>query len=174
MISGNTSTQSTFPQASLTLEGAFEAETLGLSASDREDHYRRMLEEGRPPRPGCGKNLERSPSERLEGPSCCEGYARALTRRPANKKALLIGLVLAHAELTAKVTGMTPLLLLDEVAAHLDPSRRVALFDRLETLGGQVFMTGTDVTLFEALPKASELFEIKDHNSNLLAGGTTP
>ncbi len=65
------------------------------------------------------------------------------------QKALLIGLVLAHAELVAALTGRTPLLLLDEVAAHLDARRRGGLFARLSRLGAQVFMTGTDAALFE-------------------------
>ena len=77
---------------------------------------------------------------------------------------LLVGLTLAHAELTAIVSGMTPLLLLDEIAAHLDPSRRGALFERLLALGLQVFMTGTDRTLFEALPESSELLEVRDNS----------
>ena len=57
------------------------------------------------------------------------------------QKALLIGLVLAHAGLVAEMTGITPLLLLDEVVAHLDPDRRAALFDELKRSGAQVWMT---------------------------------
>src|SRR6202042_844582 len=60
------------------------------------------------------------------------------------QKALLIGLVLAHAGLVSEMTGITPLLLLDEVVAHLDPARRAALFDELSKLGAQVWMTGAD------------------------------
>lgn len=63
------------------------------------------------------------------------------------QKALLLGIVLAHAELVAQHTGRPPILLLDEVAAHLDPSRRAALFERLAG-GGQVWMTGTEDALF--------------------------
>jgi DNA replication and repair protein RecF len=66
------------------------------------------------------------------------------------QKALLIGIVLAHAELVAERTGRAPVLLLDEVAAHLDPRRRAALFDRLAGRG-QVWMTGTEPALFDAL-----------------------
>jgi DNA replication and repair protein RecF len=71
------------------------------------------------------------------------------------QKALLIGLILAHARLVRQMSGITPLLLLDEVAAHLDPGRREALFRRLAALGGQVWMTGTDMALFESLPASS-------------------
>ena len=71
------------------------------------------------------------------------------------QKALLLGVVLAHAELVAKRRGAPPILLLDEVAAHLDPGRRAALFAQLEGRG-QVWMTATEPALFEAIgPKAS-------------------
>lgn len=66
------------------------------------------------------------------------------------QKALLLGIVLAHAELVASRTGHAPILLLDEVAAHLDPLRRAALFERLAG-HGQVWMTGTEPALFAAI-----------------------
>jgi DNA replication and repair protein RecF len=67
------------------------------------------------------------------------------------QKALLIGLVLAHARLVRQMSGMAPIVLLDEVAAHLDPLRRAALYGQLAGLGGQIWMTGTDRVLFEGL-----------------------
>lgn len=70
------------------------------------------------------------------------------------QKALLLGLVLAHAELVAERRGAPPMLLLDEVAAHLDPKRRAALFDRLEGRG-QVWMTATEAALFNGIVGAS-------------------
>ena len=70
------------------------------------------------------------------------------------QKALLIGLILAHAGLVAERRGEPPILLLDEVAAHLDPKRRAALFARLEGRG-QVWMTGTEAALFEGIGAAS-------------------
>ncbi|WP_426166992.1 DNA replication/repair protein RecF [Sandarakinorhabdus sp. DWP1-3-1] len=74
------------------------------------------------------------------------------------QKALLVAIVLAHAELVAARTGQPPLLLLDEIAAHLDASRRAALFGRLAETGSQVWMTGTDPALFEAVdPSATRL-----------------
>jgi DNA replication and repair protein RecF len=88
----------------------------------------------------------------------------AAKREPAargstgEQKALLIAITLAHAELVAARSGRAPLLLLDEVAAHLDPLRRAALFDRLEATGSQVWMTGTDAALFAAVgPGATRL-----------------
>jgi DNA replication and repair protein RecF len=70
------------------------------------------------------------------------------------QKALLLGLVLAHAELVAERAGRAPILLLDEVAAHLDPGRRAALFERLSGKG-QVWVTGTEPALFSAVPGAA-------------------
>ena len=70
------------------------------------------------------------------------------------QKALLLGLVLAHADLVTERRGEPPILLLDEVAAHLDPKRRAALFDRLEGRG-QVWMTATEASLFEGIGAAS-------------------
>jgi DNA replication and repair protein RecF len=73
------------------------------------------------------------------------------------QKALLLGIVLAHADLVAERTGLPPLLLLDEVAAHLDPLRRAALFDRLALAGGQVWMTGTEPALFDGITGGTHL-----------------
>lgn len=74
------------------------------------------------------------------------------------QKALLIGLILAHAHLVAERSGRRPVLLLDEIAAHLDPSRRAALFERLGSAGGQVWMTGTETNLFAGIgPEATWL-----------------
>ena len=67
------------------------------------------------------------------------------------QKALLIALVLAAARLQAVERGAAPVLLLDEIAAHLDRDRRAALFDEIEELGAQAWMTGTDAALFDAL-----------------------
>ncbi|MBO9423206.1 DNA replication/repair protein RecF [Labrenzia sp. R4_1] len=167
MIDNQPTENSTFPQAMLSLEGTFEAETIGMSASDQEDHYRRLLEQGR--------HRDRAAGRTLTGPHLSDLKVRhAAKDMPAaqsstgEQKALLIGLVLAHAELTAKVSGMTPVLLLDEVAAHLDPDRRAALFARLDALGGQVFMTGTDASLFDALPVHSEVFEVGNNEARLI------
>ena len=77
------------------------------------------------------------------------------------QKALLLGLVLAHAELVADRVGRAPILLLDEVAAHLDPGRRAALFERLADKG-QVWMTGTEPGLFEAVPKGATRYRVAD------------
>jgi len=70
------------------------------------------------------------------------------------QKALLIGMVLAHADLVAERRGAPPVLLLDEVAAHLDPDRRSALFERLSGRG-QVWMTATEAGLFGGIGEAT-------------------
>ena len=76
------------------------------------------------------------------------------------QKALLLGLVLAHAELVAERRGAPPILLLDEVAAHLDPERRAVLFNRLEG-GGQVWMTATEAALFDAIGPTATRFHVE-------------
>ncbi|WP_404400775.1 DNA replication/repair protein RecF [Pelagibacterium halotolerans] len=76
------------------------------------------------------------------------------------QKALLIGLVLIHARLVKEMARITPLLLLDEIAAHLDPKRRAALFDALEKLDTQCWMTGTDPVLFADLRARAQHFSV--------------
>lgn len=76
------------------------------------------------------------------------------------QKALLLSIVLAHADLVADRAGRRPILLLDEVAAHLDPRRRAALFERLKAGGGQVWMTGTELGLFAGLSAEVTFFAI--------------
>ncbi len=112
-----------------------------------EDRYREILRDNRARDAIAGRTLD--------GPHLTDLqviYApKNMPARDAStgeQKALLIGLVLAHANLVAEMTGITPLLLLDEVVAHLDPTRRTALFDELSRLGAQVWMTGADPAAF--------------------------
>ncbi|WP_029057741.1 DNA replication/repair protein RecF [Stappia stellulata] len=148
-----------FPQADVALAGAFEDSAAGAAAGDLEDVYRDML--------AAGRYRDRAAGRTLEGPHRSDLTVRHVAKdMPAalastgEQKALLIGLVLAHAEVAAATAGLTPLLLLDEVAAHLDPERRRALFQRLETLGLQVMMTGTDPFLFTELPPGSAILKV--------------
>ena len=90
------------------------------------------------------------------GPSGAGGGQPAAQASTGEQKALLLGIVLAHAELVAKRTGRAPVLLLDEVAAHLDPRRRAALFERLAGRG-QVWMTGTEPALFADAGEATRV-----------------
>jgi DNA replication and repair protein RecF len=73
-----------------------------------------------------------------------------------------MGLLLAHAELVAaRRDGMTPMLLLDEVTAHLDVDRRAALFDELLRLGTQAWMTGTDQQAFSSLAGKAQFWRVE-------------
>jgi DNA replication and repair protein RecF len=79
------------------------------------------------------------------------------------QKALLIGLILANAQaLFGRDFAPSPLLLLDEAAAHLDSDRRAALYDELAALGGQAWLTGTDRSLFDAFGDRAQRFEVSD------------
>jgi DNA replication and repair protein RecF len=79
------------------------------------------------------------------------------------QKALLISIMLAEArELSRARGGMAPLLLLDEIAAHLDATRRAALFEEVAALGAQAWMTGTDLSLFRGA--RAQIFEVQDGN----------
>jgi DNA replication and repair protein RecF len=78
------------------------------------------------------------------------------------QKALLIGIILAHAALVAEANGRAPILLLDEVAAHLDPLRRAALFERIDSAGYQAWMTGTEAALFDNVPSTASRFTVVD------------
>ncbi|AEI38412.1 MAG: DNA replication/repair protein RecF [Zymomonas mobilis subsp. pomaceae] len=80
------------------------------------------------------------------------------------QKALLIGLILAQTALVTEKNGQPPILLLDEVAAHLDPSRREILFDRLRDIGGQVWMSGTESSLFEKAGNTAHYFHLTGQN----------
>jgi DNA replication and repair protein RecF len=76
------------------------------------------------------------------------------------QKALLIGLILAHAGLLADMSGCAPVLLLDEVVAHLDPGRRGALFEEVSRLAGQVWLTGADPAAFAGIGSDAAIFEV--------------
>jgi DNA replication and repair protein RecF len=78
------------------------------------------------------------------------------------QKAMLIRLVLAHAGLLKDMTGAAPILLLDEVVAHLDPARRAALYDALAALGAQVWMTGADPAAFGDIATRAQMFEVRN------------
>ncbi len=141
---------SPFPYADITLIGEIEQRLVIEPATTVEDWYREELAKTRMRDRVAGRTLtgpHRSDLAVLHGPK----QAPAGQSSTGEQKALLIGLILAHAQLVAEMTGMTPILLLDEIAAHLDPGRRIALYGLLRALGGQVIMTGTDPGLFEGL-----------------------
>ena len=144
-----------FPRALPDLRGQIEADLVcGRKALEVEDNFRRSLRAGRESdaRTG-GAGIGPHRSDLLV--QHIEKDIEASLCSPGEQKALLIGLMLAHARLIRAERGETPILLLDEVAAHLDEYRRAALFEILGALGGQVWMTGTDTALFSALPRSA-------------------
>jgi DNA replication and repair protein RecF len=150
---------SAFPSAEIALDGWMENALMSEPATAVEDRYREILRQGRARDAIAGRTLD--------GPHLTDlqvVYApKNMPARDAStgeQKALLIGLVLAHAGLVAEMTGITPLLLLDEVVAHLDPRRRAALFDELAKLGAQVWMTGADPAAFADIGPSGEIFGV--------------
>jgi DNA replication and repair protein RecF len=98
-----------------------------------------------------------------------EKRANARECSTGEQKALLISIVLADAwELSRLQDGHAPLLLLDEIAAHLDSRRRSALFEEIVALGGQAWLTGTDTEIFEPLRAHAELFEVANSQPRLI------
>ncbi len=150
---------SPFPFATLRLEGEIDTLVATLPAVDAEDRYRGILRDQR--------SRDRAAGRTLVGPQASDLLVRhgpkdipAETASTGEQKALLIGLVLAHARLVGVMSGLAPLVLLDEVAAHLDPRRRAGLFEALEALGGQVWMTGADPGLFTELQGRADLLQV--------------
>ncbi|WP_050383401.1 DNA replication/repair protein RecF [Bradyrhizobium pachyrhizi] len=151
---------SAFPSAEIMLDGWMENALLQEPATAVEDRYREILRASRPRDAAAGRTLD--------GPHLTDlqvVYApKNMPARDAStgeQKALLIGLVLAHATMVAEMTGIVPLLLLDEVVAHLDPNRRKALFDELAKLGAQVWMTGADPAAFLDIGPRGEIFDVE-------------
>jgi DNA replication and repair protein RecF len=152
---------SAFPSAKIMLDGWIENALLTEPATAVEDRYRAILRDNRSRDAAAGRTLDGPHLTDLE-----VIYApKAMPARDAStgeQKALLIGLVLAHAQLVSEMTSIAPLLLLDEVVAHLDPDRRAALFAELGRLGIQVWMTGADPLAFAEIGPAAEIFGVEN------------
>ncbi len=151
-----------FPWAKLEIDGQLEARVRHSPAVQVEDEYRRLLGDSRRSDQAAGRCLNgphRSDLVVVHGPKS----ANARICSTGEQKALLIGLVLAHARaVRSACDGWAPIMLLDEVAAHLDEDRRIGLFAELEELGVQAWMTGTDARLFEPLEGGAEFFRVDD------------
>jgi DNA replication and repair protein RecF len=150
---------SAFPPADIALDGWMEQLIPAHPAVDIEERYRAVLRDNRARDAAAGRTLD--------GPHLTDFkvvYApKAVPAADAStgeQKALLIGLVLAHTRLITEMTAQAPILLLDEVAAHLDPARRAALHDELAQLGTQVWMTGADPALFAEIADDAAVVEV--------------
>ncbi|HYA06286.1 MAG TPA: DNA replication and repair protein RecF, partial [Xanthobacteraceae bacterium] len=124
-----------------------------------EERYRAVLRDNRARDAAAGRTLDGPHLTDLKVVYSAKNIAAA-DASTGEQKALLIGLVLAQAGLIAEMTGFAPILLLDEVVAHLDPARRGALHGELGQLGSQVWMTGADPALFAEIDDAAIVVEI--------------
>lgn len=153
---------SAFPWSAFRLEGTIEDDLSGMSAVEAEDLYAKTLRDTRERDRGAGRTLDgphRSDLIVEHGPKALE----ARHSSTGEQKALLLGLVLAHAELlTERQEGAAPILLLDEITAHLDVHRRAALFDEILRLGAQAWMTGTDADAFSALAEKARFWGVNE------------
>jgi DNA replication and repair protein RecF len=150
-----------FPRAGLGLVGEVEAWLDELSALAAEGRLRERL--------AATRRQDAETGGAAIGPHRSDLAVRHLETDLAaelcstgEQKALLISIVLAHGRLLSLERAAAPLLLLDEVAAHLDAERRTALFEELLALGAQVWLTGTDVEVFGELSGAAQFFRIRD------------
>jgi DNA replication and repair protein RecF len=150
-----------FPRAALAMAGEVDGWLDTMAALDAEDRLRDALAANR------SRDAE-------AGTTCCGPHRSDLAVRhldldlPAaegstgQQKAVLVSIALAHARLVAMSRGRPPLLLLDEIAAHLDAERRWALFDEVVALGAQSWMTGTDAELFAPLRGRAQILRVTD------------
>ena len=161
VIIKNNDPTSPFPDALVSLTGSLETEIGEFAASDLENEYAERLKKNR--------HIDARAGRTLEGPHRSDLIVHHRPKSmPAGQcstgeqKALLIGLLLAHARLVGEMAGFAPILLLDEVAAHLDEGRRAALFDMIDIIGCQAWMTGTDRELFRSLETRASFFTVEE------------
>jgi DNA replication and repair protein RecF len=151
-----------FPWAELALVGTLESELATRPAVEVEDDYFALL--------GRERERDRAAGRTLDGPHRSDlAVGHGPKEMPAKvcstgeQKALLIALVLAHCDvLGQRQEGAAPILLLDEISAHLDPQRRIALFDEIVAMGAQAWMSGTDAEAFSGLVERGQFFRVED------------
>jgi DNA replication and repair protein RecF len=151
-----------FPWAELALVGTLESGLAARAAVDVEDDYVRLLATSREQDRAAGRALEGPHrSDLVVGHGPKEMPAKVCST--GEQKALLVGLVLAHGDLARRRRdGAAPILLLDEIAAHLDPARRAALFEEIVALGSQTWMSGTDPEAFATLGNAAQFHRVEE------------
>ncbi len=153
---------SAFPWSNIALDGALETDLMRQPAVEVEDTYAKTL--------ATNRERDRAASRTLDGPHRTDlivGHGPksmpAKLCSTGEQKSLLLGLVLAHAEMiAARQDGLAPILLLDEVTAHLDEARRAALFQDILRIGSQAWMTGTDRSTFAALEDHAKFLHVED------------
>jgi DNA replication and repair protein RecF len=153
--------ESSFPWSEVSVEGEIEARIATTPAVRVEDEYRKILRDSRGLDRAAGRTLRgphRSDLAVVHGP---KGMAAGHCST-GEQKALLIGLILAQARAVKEGIGVAPVLLLDEVAAHLDRARRSSLLKALGALGSQSWMTGTDAELFDGMGDEGTVFHVED------------
>jgi DNA replication and repair protein RecF len=151
---------SPFPPVEVAIDGWLEQLIPAHPASDLEQRYRAVLRDNRGRDAAAGRTLDGPHLSDLNVVYAAKGIPAA-DASTGEQKALLIGLVLAHARLLREMTGAAPVLLLDEVLAHLDPARRLALHRELAELGAQTWMTGADPVLFRDFESLAGIVEVK-------------
>ena len=153
---------SPFPWSQIALQGSLENDLEQRTAIETEDGYLQTLERARERDRAAGRTLDGPHRSDLivgHGPKTMP----AKLCSTGEQKALLMGMVLAHAELiAARQDGLSPILLLDEVTAHLDEARRAALFAEILRIGSQAWMTGTDIQAFAALEGRATILKVDD------------
>lgn len=148
-----------FPFAEIALKGWIEEAAGTQAASELEQRYRAVLRDNRARDAAAGRTLDGPHLTDLHVVYGPKGIAAA-DASTGEQKAILIRLVLAHGALLAGMAGYAPVLLLDEVVAHLDPGRRRALFEALSELGAQVWMTGADPQAFADIANVAQIVDV--------------
>ena len=150
-----------FPRASLAMAGKIDGWIATMAALDAEDRLRSEL--------AANRLRDAESGTTSVGPHRSDLAVRhldldlpAAEGSTGQQKAVLVSIALAHARLVALSRGRPPLLLLDEIAAHLDSERRRALFDEVVALGAQSWMTGTDAELFKPLAGRAQVLRVAD------------
>lgn len=155
-----------FPKAEMSLSGEFEDEISDMTALAAEDLFRETLANRRALDAKAGSTTYGPHRVDLQVFHREKGQIASLCST-GEQKALLISIILADARLQAGLQGKAPVLLLDEITAHLDRKRRMALFDEITELKMQAWMTGTDRLLFAELQDRAQFFTVD-------AGRVTP
>lgn len=158
---GTLANEAHFPRAEISLEGGIERLFAQFSPAEAERHFSADLANARARDGGAGKSLVGPHRSDLRVRHAASGLPAEMAST-GEQKALLYGIVLAHARLIAREFGAAPILLLDALAAHLDEARRDLFLEAMRGLGAQVFLTGADLAPFAAIAETAQLFEAAD------------